>query len=79
LEALMIVANNEEIVSTVGNGDVIDPMKGSSHWQWRHLRTKRGDRAVAPHRMNARDIAENALRIAASICIYTNDNIAVET
>jgi ATP-dependent protease HslVU (ClpYQ) peptidase subunit len=29
--------------------------------------------------MSARDVAVEALRIAASICIYTNDNITVES
>jgi phosphopantothenoylcysteine decarboxylase/phosphopantothenate--cysteine ligase len=29
--------------------------------------------------MNAKDVAENALKIAAEICIYTNNNISVET
>jgi ATP-dependent HslUV protease subunit HslV len=28
--------------------------------------------------LSARDIAEKALRIAASVCVYTNDNISVE-
>jgi ATP-dependent protease HslVU (ClpYQ) peptidase subunit len=29
--------------------------------------------------MNAREIAESSLRIAAEICIYTNDTLTVET
>ena len=29
--------------------------------------------------LSAKDIAEKALRIAASICVYTNDHITVET
>lgn len=80
LEALMIVANNEEMFLLSGNGDVIEPDEGVAAIGSGGTFAQSAATALLRHtEMSARDIAENSLRIAASICIYTNDNIAVET
>jgi ATP-dependent HslUV protease subunit HslV len=80
LEALMIVADTEEMFLLSGNGDVIEPDEGIAAIGSGGTYAQSAATALLRHTpMSASDIAENALRIAASICIYTNDNISVET
>ena len=79
LEALMIVADGKDMFLISGNGDVLEPDEGVAAIGSGGTFAQSAATALLRHtEMNARDIAENALRIAASICIYTNDNIAVE-
>ena len=80
LEALMIVADAEDMFLLSGNGDVLEPDEGVAAIGSGGTYAQAAATALFRHTdMSARDIADNALRIAASICIYTNDNIAVET
>jgi ATP-dependent HslUV protease subunit HslV len=80
LEALMIVADAHDMFLLSGNGDVIEPDEGIAAIGSGGTFAQSAGTALLRHtEMSARDIAENALRIAASICVYTNDNIAVET
>jgi ATP-dependent HslUV protease subunit HslV len=80
LEALMIVADTEDMFLLSGNGDVIEPDEGVAAIGSGGTYAQSAAIALLRHtEMGAREIAENALRIAASICIYTNDNISVET
>ena len=79
LEAMMIVADKEGMLIVSGTGEVIDPDDGVA------AIGSGGNYALAAARalvqntdLSARDIAEKALHIAASICVYTNDNIIVE-
>ena len=79
LEAMLIVANKESMLIISGTGEVIDPDDGVA------AIGSGGNYALAAARalmqntdLPARDIAEKALHIAASICVYTNDNIIVE-
>jgi ATP-dependent HslUV protease subunit HslV len=79
LEALMIVADKECMLIISGNGEVIEPDQdfvaiGSG-----------GNYAYAAANglfnhtdMTAEEIVRESLKIAASICVYTNDNISVE-
>ncbi|HID98002.1 MAG TPA: ATP-dependent protease subunit HslV [Thermodesulfobacteriaceae bacterium] len=80
LEALLIAADRDKSLLISGSGDVIEPDDGilaiGSGGPYA-LSAARG--LVAHSSLSAREIAEESLRIAASICIYTNDNIAVET
>jgi ATP-dependent HslUV protease subunit HslV len=79
LEAVMVAADGERMYLLSGNGDVIEPDDavigiGSGG-------TAAQSAAVALMRhteLDARRIAEEALRIAAGICVYTNDVITVE-
>jgi len=80
LEALLLVANADKILLISGNGDVIEPDddviaigSGGPYAQAAALAMIK----FADH-MRARDIAYEAVKIAAGICIYTNDNIIVE-
>jgi len=79
LEALMIVADKESMLVVSGNGEVIEPDQdfiaiGSG-----------GNYAYAAANglfnhtdMSAEEIVRESLKIAASICVYTNDHISVE-
>ena len=80
LESMMIVANRERLLILSGTGEVIDPDEGIA------AIGSGGNYALAAARalmqnteLSAAEIAEKALRIAASICVYTNENITVET
>ena len=79
LEAMLIVANKESMLIVSGTGEVIEPDDGVA------AIGSGGNYALAAARalvqntdLSAREIAEKALHIAASICVYTNDNIIVE-
>ena len=79
LESMMIVANKEKLLVLSGTGEVMDPDEGIA------AIGSGGNYALAAARalvqntdMGAAEIAEKALRIAASICVYTNDHIIVE-
>lgn len=79
LEALLIVADRDHSLIISGNGDVIEPDDGvtaiGSGGPYAHAAAK----ALIRHsNLDARAIAEEAMRIAASICIYTNDQIVIE-
>lgn len=79
LEAMMIVANSEEMFLVDGAGNVIEPENGIC------AIGSGGNYALAAARalmkktkLKARDIAEESIRIAGEICIYTNNHITVE-
>ena len=79
LEALLIVADAEDLLVISGNGDVIEPDSGVA------AIGSGGPYALAAARalldvteLSAREIAEKSLRIAAEICLYTNDQITLE-
>lgn len=79
LEALLCVADREHSFIVTGNGDVIEPENdlmaigsGGSYAQAAALAL------LENTDLEAREIVEKAMHIAASICVYTNDNIVVE-
>ena len=80
LDSMMITADKEHLLILSGTGEVIDPDEGIA------AIGSGGNYALAAARalvqntdLGAAEIAEKALRIAASICVYTNDHITVET
>ena len=80
LQAFLIVANAERAYLISGTGDLIQPDDGILAIGSGGPYALAAARALLKHTdMNAPQIAEEALRVAASICIYTNDNITVET
>ena len=80
LQAFLIVANNERAYLISGTGDLIQPDDGILAIGSGGAYALAAARALASHtEMTAREIAEESLRIAASICIYTNDHITVES
>ena len=80
LQAFLIVANNENAYLLSGTGDLIQPDDGILAIGSGGSFALAAARALMNHTaLNARDIAVQSLHIAAGICIYTNDNITVET
>ena len=75
LEAMMIVADTDNLLLLSGDGNVIEPDDGILAIGSGGPFAQAAARALLMHtELSARDIAENALRIAADICIYTNNN-----
>ncbi len=79
LEALLIIADKEHSLVISGTGDVIEPDEGvtaiGSGGPYAHAAAK----ALTQFSdLDARAIAEEAMKIASSICIYTNDRIILE-
>jgi len=79
LEALMIVADNGEGFLISGKGDVISSDDGLLSVGSGSMYALSAARALMKHTsLSAREIAEEAMRIASEICIYTNSEIVVE-
>ena len=79
LEALMVVADEKGSFLLSGNGDVISPDDGILAIGSGGSYALAAARALMKNtEMSARDIAVEAMRIAADICIYSNSNIVVE-
>lgn len=80
LQAFLIVANNERAYLISGTGDLISPDDGILAIGSGGSFALAAARALMKHtQLDAKEIAAEALRIASQICIYTNDNITVET
>ncbi|MBK9156238.1 MAG: ATP-dependent protease subunit HslV [Chloracidobacterium sp.] len=79
LEALLIVADKKDAFLISGKGDVISSDEGLLSVGSGSMYAMAAARALIKHtEMTAREIAEESLRIAAEICIYTNSDIAIE-
>ena len=79
LDALLVVANNRHVFLLSGNGDLIEPDDGIIAIGSGGPFALAAARALVAHTtMPAGQVAEEAMRIAAGICIYTNDQIALE-
>ncbi len=79
LEALLIVANIDKMFIISGNGELIEAEDGISAIGSGGPFALAAARALYQHSdMGAVDIARESLKIAAQICIYTNDQINVE-
>jgi ATP-dependent HslUV protease subunit HslV len=79
LEAFLVVADTSAAFLLSGSGDVIAPDDGIVAVGAGGPYALAAARALARHTsLDAAGIAEEALKIAASICIYTNDAIVVE-
>jgi ATP-dependent HslUV protease subunit HslV len=79
LEAQMIVADPQYLMVLSGNGEVIEPDEGVAAIGSGGGFALAAARALMGHtNLSAREIVEEALRIAAGICIYTNDQLTVE-
>ena len=79
LDALLIVANTETSLLISGTGDVIEPDDGILAIGSGGSFALAAARALIKHTdLGARAIAEEALKISADICVYTNTVITVE-
>ena len=79
LEAMLAVADAETSLLISGNGDVLEPEHGLIAIGSGGPYAQSAARALLLHsELEARDIVEQALRIAGEICIYTNHNVSIE-
>lgn len=79
LEAMLIVADKDSTFLLSGTGDLIEPDDGIVAIGSGGPYALAAAKALAGHtNLDARQIAEAAMRIAAEICVYTNDSISVE-
>jgi len=79
LEAMLLVGDKDTLLIVTGNGDVLEPEDGVA------AIGSGGNYAMAAARalldqdnMSAADIAQKALKIAADICVYTNNHLTLE-
>ncbi|PKP77753.1 MAG: HslU--HslV peptidase proteolytic subunit [Alphaproteobacteria bacterium HGW-Alphaproteobacteria-3] len=79
LEALMIVADREVTLVLTGNGDVLEPEGGVIGIGSGGNYALAAARALADMELSAEEVARKAMKIAAEICVYTNNNLTVET
>jgi ATP-dependent HslUV protease subunit HslV len=79
LQAMLIVADADELLIVSGTGEVIDPDDGIAAIGSGGMYALAAAKALKENtELEARDIAEKALRIASNICVFTNGNISVE-
>jgi ATP-dependent HslUV protease subunit HslV len=79
LEAMLIVADRNSTFLLSGTGDLIEPDDGIVAVGSGGPFAIAAARALARHStLNAREIAQEAMTIAADICIYTNPNLTIE-
>jgi ATP-dependent HslUV protease subunit HslV len=80
LEAMLVVMDEKLTYLLSGNGDLIEPDDGILAIGSGGPFAMAAAKALARHtELDAKQIAAQAMEIAASICIYTNDTITIET
>ena len=80
LEAMLLVGDAQTVLLVSGGGDVIEPDDGLAAIGSGSGYALAAARALLAHtQLSAAEIAEQALRIASEICIYTNDRVTVVT
>ncbi len=76
---MMIAADETRLFLISGNGDVIEPDEGFVAIGSGGVAAQAAASALISHAdLDARGIAEEAMKIAASICIYTNNSVTIE-
>ena len=79
LEALLAIADKENSLLISGNGDVIEPDEGILAIGSGGVAAQAAAKALTVHTaMTAREIVEAAMRIAADICVFTNQELTIE-
>jgi ATP-dependent HslUV protease subunit HslV len=79
LEAVMVAVDEKSIYLISGNGDVIEPDEGIVAIGSGGVAAQAAAKALIEFAdLDARDTVQEAMKIAASICIYTNDIITIE-
>ena len=79
LEALLAVADHSASLIISGNGDVIEPEAGIMAIGSGGNYAKAAAQALMDStELDAREIVEKSLKIAADICVYTNQNLTIE-
>ena len=79
LEAMMIVADKDVTLILTGNGDVLEPVDGIAAIGSGGHFALAAARALKEYEEDAERLARKAMAVAAEICVYTNDQLTVET
>jgi len=79
LEAMMAVADAKTSLILSGTGDVVEPESGLIGIGSGGPYALASARALIDLDLSAEDIARRAMKIAADICVYTNENIVIES
>ena len=80
LEAMMIVVDKNITLVLTGTGDVVEPEDGIIGIGSGGNYALSAARALATvDNLSAKEIVEKSLKIAAQLCVFTNDNIIIET
>jgi ATP-dependent HslUV protease subunit HslV len=80
LEAQLIVADGESLLVLSGEGDVIEPDDGiAAIGSGAPYATAAAKALVGHTELSAREVVEAAMRIAAELCIFTNDRFTIES
>ncbi|WP_136161096.1 ATP-dependent protease subunit HslV [Sphingomonas flavalba] len=79
LEALMIVADKDVTLVLTGNGDVLEPVGGIAAIGSGGNFALAAARALSDYEQDAETLCRKAMQVAADICVYTNENVTVET
>jgi ATP-dependent HslUV protease subunit HslV len=79
LEALLIVSDKDQTFLLSGQGDVIEPDGGIAAIGSGGPYAQAAAQALLEHtQLGARQVAEEAMKIAGKMCIYTNDRVTIE-
>tara|TARA_B100000586_G_C20017633_1_gene387553 strand:- start:307 stop:831 length:525 start_codon:yes stop_codon:yes gene_type:complete len=79
LEAMLIVADKDQSFLISGNGDVIESDDGIIAIGSGGMFAQSAAKALLKHsQLSAREIVEESMDIAQSICVYTNSNLTIE-
>jgi ATP-dependent HslUV protease subunit HslV len=79
LEALLIVSDRDQTYLLSGQGDVIEPDSGIAAIGSGGPYAQAAAQALLQHtQLPARQVAEEAMKIAGKMCIYTNDQVTIE-
>jgi ATP-dependent HslUV protease, peptidase subunit HslV len=79
LEALMIVADAEQMLILTGNGDVLEPEGGIAAIGSGGNYALSAARALADYEQDPEVLARRAMQIASEVCVFTNDRLTLET
>ncbi|SHM28661.1 ATP-dependent HslUV protease, peptidase subunit HslV [Sphingobium sp. YR657] len=79
LEAMMIVADKDVTLILTGNGDVLEPLGGVAAIGSGGNYALAAARALVEYEEDAETLARKAMGVAADICVYTNDQLTIET
>src|SRR3954453_9382499 len=79
LEAMMIVADAEQLLILTGNSDVLEPEGGIAAIGSGGNYALAAAKALADYETDPEVLARKAMKIAAEVCVFTNDQVTVET
>ncbi|MGQ3178042.1 MAG: ATP-dependent protease subunit HslV [Blastomonas fulva] len=78
LEAMMIVADKDVTLILTGSGDVLEPVDGVAAIGSGGNYALAAARALLEYEADAETVARKAMKIAADVCVYTNDQLTIE-